>query len=422
MTTVYTHTESIFNPTTHVDREKFEARLSILGRRIERFIKATLWASADYHDDLDDATQAGFIRLWQVYQREPEIMEGGDMLWLTIAKFAAQTELQRLTRQRSQHDPSSKTRYQRVEFSESSYPPNPDQEEPIFEQAHARRSRGVTRPESDQADKRTDLLWLIRDCLKHTTPDNRKMLEVTIPLVSIGYTLKEIAAEHDIDYDQLKQVWTDFRKQASSYAERKFDLWHLEPRGTTSHRTPLSEEEKALIQEYTKRGLSATEIARQIGCHKITVASNILRENRKGAMNQTLITTDMVAQMKHLRQMGWTQVQIAASLNLGKTTVGNYLRGKEVRAPRTKFLTQPEIDQITRLSMEGKSAPEIAKITGRSKLTVRRYTTRRARESKPITPHKQEQIVQLRKLGASYKRIAELVGCDRKTVAKYLTI
>ena len=65
LTEVY-HTTTIFQPSTQASRDQFDARISIIGRRLERCIHNRLWYLCSSPDDMDDAIQGALIRLWKI--------------------------------------------------------------------------------------------------------------------------------------------------------------------------------------------------------------------------------------------------------------------------------------------------------------------------------------------------------------------
>ncbi len=81
MTSVY-HVTSLFESTTTTSYDQFEARIVIIGSRLERYIHGRLWHLSDNDDDLDDAFQGALIRLWKAYRHEPWIMDLDDRWWL----------------------------------------------------------------------------------------------------------------------------------------------------------------------------------------------------------------------------------------------------------------------------------------------------------------------------------------------------
>src|SRR5271165_6372081 len=92
MSPVY-HVTTVFQPATEVSREQFEARLTIIGKHLERYLRFKLWEQADSPDDMDDAIQMSLIHLWQTYQHKPWMMDMGDGFWLKVAYNAAREAL-----------------------------------------------------------------------------------------------------------------------------------------------------------------------------------------------------------------------------------------------------------------------------------------------------------------------------------------
>ena len=81
MTTVY-HVTSIFQPTTEATRAQFDDRITLIGRRIEKYIKRCLYWKVNDEDDLDNLVQDAFLRLWKLYQANPPLMDYDDKWWV----------------------------------------------------------------------------------------------------------------------------------------------------------------------------------------------------------------------------------------------------------------------------------------------------------------------------------------------------
>ena len=99
MSEVY-HTTSIFQPTTQASREQFDARISIIGKRLEGYVRSRVYYLCVNPDDIEDAIQGALIRLWTIYQQKPWVMDFGDGWWLKVAWRAAQQTLRGLIAQR----------------------------------------------------------------------------------------------------------------------------------------------------------------------------------------------------------------------------------------------------------------------------------------------------------------------------------
>jgi DNA-directed RNA polymerase specialized sigma24 family protein len=79
---------------------RFLERLTALRPRIESLIRRRWYDDFDTYE-LDNLVQAGLIRLWKAYTRDPERLNAaGDPYWYVIAKTGARHELSREYRQR----------------------------------------------------------------------------------------------------------------------------------------------------------------------------------------------------------------------------------------------------------------------------------------------------------------------------------
>ncbi|MBE2196841.1 MAG: helix-turn-helix domain-containing protein [Anaerolinea sp.] len=460
MTTVYTHTESVFNPTTTVDREKFEARLNIFGRRLERYCRAALWERTDCPDDLEDATQVGMITLWQEYQHDPSLMDLDDRAWFKIAKRAAYNQLSRMLTQRGTPR-GKKVR----EVTEAAFISN--SEEPPLEMAerrHARKAPHLYRAEAEQADRRIDLIALLREILQSMPPQQSDRLKPVIPLIAEGYTLQEIARNLTLNFKDLCDDWSRLRDMACAYT----GVPPCNPDAPVRHKQRLPEDKVEAIQAYLKAGASGHEIARILEISPRAVNNYRPLENRCNRPPELIITFEKVAEFRRLRDLGWTFKQIGAQTGYNLTTIRAYLHGNRTPNPDARsHITPEEIAEIQRLRTTGMSMPKIAQALGRSETTIRRYLpahlltplrklsaetyqaihdlyrngltncaeiARRVgcthdsvsrilgttRPTRTLTPAKVKRMQQLREQGLTLKQIAQKIGCDRKTVSIYL--
>lgn len=92
MSAVY-HTTTIFQPATQANRDQFDARIQIIGRRLERYLRNRVWYLCLNPDDMDDAIQGALIRLWTQYQQNPWIMDMNDGWWMKVGFRAVQSTL-----------------------------------------------------------------------------------------------------------------------------------------------------------------------------------------------------------------------------------------------------------------------------------------------------------------------------------------
>lgn len=459
MTIVYTHTESVFNPTVTVDREKFEARLNIFGRRLERYCRAVLWERTDCPDDLQDATQVALIALWQEYQRDPSFMDLDDRAWFKVAKRAAFNQLSRMLTQRGTPRGKKVCEVTEAAFTSSS-------EESLLEMVerrHAHKSSHLYRAEAEQADKRIDLIALLKEILRSVPPQQSNKLTLVIPLIAQGYTLQEIATSLNLNYKDLCDDWSHLREMACAYTGTP----PCNPDTPIRHKQRLPEDKVEAIRAYLKAGASGHEIARLFGVSPRTVNNYRPLEERFNRPPERTITFEKVAEFRRLRDLGWTFKQIGAQTGYNLTTIRAYLRGNRAPNPDARsHITPDEIAEIQRLRTTGMSMPKIAQAMGRSETTIRRYLpahllapfgklsaetyqtihnlyqsgiTNRAEIARRVgchqnsvsrilgatrprksTPAKVKKMQQLRQQGLSIKNIAKKLGCDHRTVSHYL--
>ncbi len=319
LTEVY-HTTSLFQPSTQASRDQFDARISIIGRRLERCVRARLWYLCSNPDDLDDAIQAALIRLWNTYQKQPWLMDMGDGWWMKIGLRAAQNALRGLIVQRGTKTAKG---VQRLEFNATSLETDRMDRDglELIEIKHFRSERRTLRPESEQSDRRIDTHRLIAKALTHLTAHQRKTLRLLIPLVTEGYTINEAARRAAIGKDRAQYAWDAFQHACEEISGQ--------PRGQMKGKgAPASAEEMEQIRTLAELGLSCSVIAERIGRNKNFVKANFEKATgyRRGANNQrNPITPQRVEQMKMLRTQGLSMASIAKTIGCSTGSVCHWL-------------------------------------------------------------------------------------------------
>lgn len=210
MSAVY-HTTTIFQPSTQASREQFDARISVLGKRLEEYVRSRVYYLCVHPDDIQDAIQGALIRLWTIYQRQPWVMDLGDGWWLKVARRAAQNTLRRQIAQRGKKTGSGVCR---LEYNATSLAAD-DVDLDGLEQVEVKRfhrDHRALRVESDQVDRRIDAERLVEDALKPLTYRQREALRLLIPLIAEGYPLLEAARHAAIDRARAQYAWEAFRQ------------------------------------------------------------------------------------------------------------------------------------------------------------------------------------------------------------------
>jgi DNA-directed RNA polymerase specialized sigma24 family protein len=319
VTEVY-HTTSIFQPSTQANRDQFDARISILGRRLGRCVRARLWYLCSSPDDLDDAIQAALIRLWHTYQKQPWIMDMGDGWWMKIGLRAAQNALRGLIVQRGTKTAKG---VRRLEFNATSLETDRVDRDglELVEIKHFRSERRTMRPESEQADRRIDIHRLIAEALIRLTAHQRETLRLLIPLVAEGYAINEAARRVAIGKDRAQYAWDAFQHACEEVTGQA--RGQMKGKGA-----PASAEEMEQIRVLAQLGLSCSVIAERIGRNKNFVKENFERATgyRRGANNQrNPITPQRVEEMKTLRTQGLSMASIARSIGCSTGSVCHWL-------------------------------------------------------------------------------------------------
>jgi len=318
-TEVY-HTTSIFQPSTQASQDQFDARISIIGRRLERCIRSRLWYLCSNPDDMDDAIQGALIRLWNVYQQQPWIMDMGDGWWMKIGLRAAQNALRGLIVQRGTKTAKG---VQRLEFNATSLETDRVDRDglELVEIKHFRQEHRTLRPESEQADRRIDTQRLIADALTRLTPRQRETVRLLIPLVAEGYTINEAARRAAIGKDRAQYAWDAFQHACEEISGQV--RGQMKGKGA-----PASTDEMEQIRVLAELGLSCSVIAQRIGRNKNFVKENFEKATgyRRGANNQrNPITPKHVEQMKTLRTLGLSMASIAKNVGCSTGSVCHWL-------------------------------------------------------------------------------------------------
>lgn len=408
MSTVYTHTESIFNPTTHVDREKFESRLTTMGRRLERYCKACIWDRAQCQEDIEDATQEGMIALWESYQKDPSLIDMSEDIWFTIASRAAGRCLSRINRQRG-----CKNNPGRV-INESNMKATDETGLELTERRHFHTNHITYRAEAEQANKRIDLVWMLKHVLAELPLPCRDNLKAAIPLVAAGYTLHEISKVLRTDANQLSTDWDTLRQRCSNYTGTP-----LTP--TKRQRKQLSPEQIQFIQDQIRAGIPKSQIAATLEVGRTTIQNHTPHTLRTGS-SKNEVTFEMRAQFRALHEKGWTTRQIGKHLGFGSTTVARHLREACQLKDPNKDLNQEEIAEILRLRAMKLGFKKIARIIGRSPTAVRRAIPDDMRIAFSKTDHAlREKIREAYRNGIkAHAEIARMLKCNRLTVRRTL--
>ncbi|MCC6974938.1 MAG: helix-turn-helix domain-containing protein [Anaerolineae bacterium] len=408
MSTVYTHTESIFNPTTHVDREKFEARLSTMGKRLERYCKACIWDGAQSQEDIEDATQEGFIALWESYQKDPSLMDTREEVWFAIAKRAARRCLARLNRQRG-----SRNNQDRV-INESALPATDETGLELAERRHYHSAHNTYRAEAEQSDKRIDLVWMLKHVLAELPLACRDNLKTAIPLIAAGHTLDEISKLLDINANQLSANWEALRRHCSNHTGIPLTT-------TKRQRQQLSPEQIQFIKDQIRAGVPKSQIAITLEVTRTTILNHTPHAMRTGNTKK-YVTFEMRAQFRTLHDKGWSAAKIADYLGFSRSTVSSHLSNTSQVKDQNKELNQEEIAEILRLRAMKLGFKKIAKIIGRSPSTVRRAIPDDMRIAISQQDHAlREKIRQAHRDGIkAHAEIARMLKCTRLTVSRTL--
>ncbi len=319
MSAVY-HTTSLFPPSTQASRNQFDARITIIGRRLERCICYRLWYLCSNPDDLDDALQIALIRLWNIYQRQPWIMDMGDGWWIKVGLRAAQNALRGLSTQRGTKTVKG---VQRLEFNATSLETDRTDQDglELIEVKYFRHERRTLRSESEQADRRIDAQRLITEALALLTHHQGEAARLLIPLIAAGYTINEAARRAGIGKDRAQYAWNAFRHACEEISGQV--RGQMKVKGI-----PASSEEMDQIRILAELGLSCSVIAARIGRNKNFVKEHFERATgyRRGANNQrNPITPQRVEQMKILRTQGLSMAAIAKNVGCSTGSVCHWL-------------------------------------------------------------------------------------------------
>jgi transposase len=319
MTSVY-HITTLFQPTTQVSRDQFDTRIQIIGMRLERYLRGRLWYLCITPDDMDDAIQGALIRLWELYQRQPSMMDMGDGWWMKIAFRAAQSTLRRMISKRGLKTAKG---VRRMEFNATCLESDQSDRDglELVEIKHFRSERRVLRPESEQADHRIDTVRLISNALQRLTHRQQETLRLIIPLIAQGYTINEAARRAGIGRDRAQYAWDAFQHACEELSGQVRQ--QMKGKGAKA-----STEELAQIRTLADQGLSCSAIAERIGRCKGFVKENFERATgyRRGANNQrNPITPQRVEQMKTLQSQGLSMATIAKTVGCSAGSVCAWL-------------------------------------------------------------------------------------------------
>jgi DNA-directed RNA polymerase specialized sigma24 family protein/transposase len=314
------HTTSVFPPTTMPNREQFNTWLQLNGRRLERYIHSRLWYLNADPDDMEDAIQSAFIRLWNLYQKQPSVIEMEDGWWLQIGYRAAQNGLQHLMFQRGMKTAKG---LKRLEFNASRLESDGTEYNGLemLEVKHFRHEKQPRRAESEQVDRLIDVERLIAEALNLLNYRQREALKLIIPLIAQGYAINEAARHTAIGRGRAQRVWDAFQHACEEISGQVRDA--MKGKGT-----PARADELEQIRVLANLGLSCSAIAKQIGRSKFFVKEKFERATgyRRGSNNQrNPITPQRVEQMKTLKAQGLGIVAIAKTVGCSTGSVHAWL-------------------------------------------------------------------------------------------------
>lgn len=319
MTSVY-HNTTLFQPTTQVSRDQFDARIQIIGSRLQRYLRGRLWYLCISPDDMDDAIQSALIRLWEAYQRQPTIMDMGDGWWMKVGFRAAQRTLRHMISKRGLKTAKGVCR---LEFNATSLESDHIDRDglELVKMKHFRSERRTLRYESEQVDRRIDAERLISSALELLTYRQRETLKLLIPLIAQGYTINEAARHAAIGRCRAQYAWDAFQHACEELSGQVRQ--QMKGKGART-----SADELAQIRMLADLDLTCTVIAERIGRSKSFVKENFERATgyRRGANNQrNPITPQRVEQMKRLHSQGLSMAAIAKTIGCSSGSVCSWL-------------------------------------------------------------------------------------------------
>ncbi|MBX3063346.1 MAG: hypothetical protein KF726_10245 [Anaerolineae bacterium] len=324
MTTVYpetnAHVSSIFEPTTVPETEKFEARVCILGRRLERYINGCHFFRSTDIADLDEAVQLALIGLWQEYQQHPWIMDLDDHFWLKYGARQAQNSICALIRQRGKRTSNGLRRF---EFPATSLESEHDERDGLekLEHLHFRQQIRCLRPESDQADRRLDLLRLVEQALGCLTKSHAEAVRRMLPFMAEGYLVKEAGRRTGVNRGTAQRAWSAFCQACTQVSGEQ----RRQGKGKGSVMTGSELDE---IRRLAGQGLSISAIAAQLDRSENFVKCHFKRATgyqRLSNSQRNPITSARVAEMKSLRAEGMSISAIAKRVGCSMGSVSVWL-------------------------------------------------------------------------------------------------
>ena len=288
------------------DLDRFNVRMAMLDKRLVRFIEFRFEAAGEH---LDDLVQAARIRLGQVYQEQPWIMDYSDGAWVSIGKYGAYAEWSRLLRQKGSvttHADGSMKVIQRL-FSECDFGQAAQCDMALESiEIAATRSCGLSRPVENEIERSLYVQTLIEKIITAVQPHRKQEMRQLMLALAEGYPFRDIPA-------------------------------HC--------------------------GWSASKSVRNLRLLRDTAhdVMGLPRPKRTGLD----ATPEEIELMHKLLEKGYTGVSVAKQINRSEYFVSTY-RSTRGKCPADHKFTPPEIKQAQQMRSEGYKAGEIAKQLGRS--------------------------------------------------------
>lgn len=237
-----------------------------------------------------------------------------------------------------------------------------------------------------------------------------------------GYPVHEIARAFGVSTQTVRNHTGD--------VEVTGDGTHTDVRLPEARRGRREDETDARIREMCADGMTASEIAAEIGRTPATV----LRHARAlGVMprrgNANALPTEVIRQMRDMRRSGAPIREIAERFGVSSNTAGRHVRDVSVPGRGgTRATPQETIDRMVSMARDGMSVSGIAEATGASASTVSRYTrdvrgelgqTGRGRRGLPEGAT--SRIAAMFESGMPVRAIAEEIGVSAATVRNRLS-
>lgn len=242
------------------DTSKFQCRFFQLQPRIEQLIQRRWRHDVDVFE-LDNLIQAGFVRVWLGYLRNPEeFWSHGDGYWYAAAKRGARDEFLREFRQRYRQKGSGHAQPRQYietvcnagDLLASRYPDETDGDIDETTLSHEIMARDTE--QYLEVDRRIEIAQLLAQIYRGTDPRDHPIISRIIAWMSEGLSFSEMASEEGVKTATIRCMVRRIRQACGALQSTK-----------ANKRNGYGSTKDKRILSLFRKGIKVPQIARLVG-------------------------------------------------------------------------------------------------------------------------------------------------------------